>query len=183
MAPLRPWLAALLGRRRSSRTGARSAEPVVQIDDSAWTLASGPDALSRMLSEIETTALEVYAANGLPTEAGHYAMMPNTRVWRFIAENLPPEERWSIALNHPVEEGWRYAALKDLGAQGGLDNSEDVQAAAALLEGCSEVRIALKEKNPDTASDVMQSAIQLGADWRGLQQRLKPTKRAAIKKT
>ena len=159
---LRGWLK----RRRSS---APEVEPERSID--AWRsrdVAMPPDAISMLLFDIEQTALGVYAANGLPTRTGHYARGPRGRRWRFIGESLSAEARWTLVLDHPPQDGWRYGTLEDLGAH--ETGKPDVRAAADLLAGCSGLRSRLRDRGPTPLAEDLEAAIRLGAEWQLLLQ-------------
>ena len=118
------------------------------------------DALSRTLSEMEAAAHEVYALHGLPTRPGHYERAPRARRWRFIAEELTPEERFQRALDQPRQAGWRFARLEDLGAR---SNKPDLAAASDLLRLAARLREA--RDGPLLAEDLL-TAMELGATWR-----------------
>ncbi len=125
--------------------------------------AEGParlDALSRALSEMESAAHEVYALHGLPTRPGHYERPPRARRWRFIAEELTPEERFQRALAQPPQAGWRFGRLEDLGAR---SNKADLAAASDLLRLARRLREA--RDGPLLAEDLL-TAMELGAAWR-----------------
>ena len=118
------------------------------------------DALSRALSEMEAAAHEVYALHGLPTRPGHYERPPRARRWRFIAEQLTPEERFQRALDQPRQAGWRFGRLEDLGAR---SNKPDLAAASDLLRLARRLREA--RDGPLLAEDLLM-AMELGAIWR-----------------
>jgi len=125
--------------------------------------AEGParqDALSRALSEMEAAAHEVYALHGLPTRPGHYERPPRARRWRFIAEQLTPEERFQRAVDQPRQAGWRFGRLEDLGAR---SNKADLAAASDLLRLARRLREA--RDGPLLAEDLL-TAMELGATWR-----------------
>lgn len=118
------------------------------------------DALSRALSEMEAAAHEVYALHGLPTRPGHYERPPRARRWRFIAEQLTPEQRFQRALDQPRQAGWRFGRLEDLGAR---SNKPDLAAASDLLRLARRLREA--RDGPLLAEDLL-TAMELGAIWR-----------------
>jgi hypothetical protein len=162
---LADWLS---GRRRRSLvvpTPAEAADP--------WAGPSSPappDPVSRLLSDIEATALAIYEAHDAPTRPGQYVRSPKTRRWRFLADRLGAEERWAMVLANPPEDGWRYGALEDIGA----DPAEppELRAASALLRGCRQLRTSLRTRDLTTQADDIEAALRLGADWRMLKQAL-----------
>lgn len=118
------------------------------------------DALSLALSEMEGAAYEVYALHGLPTRPGHYERPPRARRWRFIAEQLTPQERFERTLERPRESGWRFARLEDLGER---SDKPDLAAASNLLSLARRLREA--RDGPLIAEDLL-TAMELGATWR-----------------
>ena len=134
------------------------------LDDSGWTAKAGPsepDALSLALDEIEAGALAAYHRAGLPTEAGHYRQGPDG-AWAFLAADLTPQQRFALALDHPPEQGWRFARLQDLGAR-----SEDryARAASRLLSDVAALRATRREP---LTRDHLLMAMELGAAWRAM---------------
>ncbi len=121
-----------------------------------------PAALVRALAEIEDGALEIYASAGLPTEPGHYRKAPDASDWTFVGDRLAPQDRFTLALTHPVEEGWRFARLQDLGARSGR---ADLRAASRLLNEIDEMRAARRGLLND---DHLLLAMELGGAWRAL---------------
>ena len=132
--------------------------------------AAAPDAVSRLLFDIEATALSIYEAHNAPTQPGQYVRSPRTTRWRFLADRLSAEERWALVLANPPEDGWRYGALEDIGADPA--GPPDLRAAAALLTGCERLRTSLRTRDLTTQSDDIEAALRLGADWRMLKQAL-----------
>ncbi|MBD3836767.1 hypothetical protein [Brevundimonas sp.] len=116
--------------------------------------------MSRALSEMEAAAHEVYALHNLPTRPGHYERPPRARRWRFIAEQLTPEQRFQRALDQPRQAGWRFGRLEDLGAH---SNKPDLAAASDLLRLARRLREA--RDGPLLAEDLL-TAMELGAIWR-----------------
>jgi hypothetical protein len=121
--------------------------------------AAEHDALDPLLDEIETVALSVYEAHGLPTDRGHYARSPRTKIWKFIAEDLTPEERFALVQANPPERGWRFGQLGDLGR---LSQNPDLKAAAELLDGAARLRVL--RRRPVTPDDLAE-VVRLGAAW------------------
>ena len=129
-----------------------------------------PDAVSRLLTDIEATALAIYQAHDAPTRPGEYVRSPKTRRWRFLADRLSAEERWALVLANPPEDGWRYGALEDIGADPA--EAPELRAAAALLRGCRRLRASLRNRDLTSQADDIEAALRLGADWRTLKQAL-----------
>lgn len=125
--------------------------------------ASEPDGLALALDQIEAAALEVYAANDLPDQPGHYRRAPNETEWRFLGAHLAPEARFALALEHPPEQGWRFARLQDLGAR---SDRADVREASRLLNDVAEFRLA---RRGVLTQDHLLMAMELGGAWRTLQ--------------
>jgi hypothetical protein len=121
-----------------------------------------PGPLDRALAEIEAGALEVYAKAGLPTEAGHYRKPPDADQWSFISDRITPEARFALALEHPVERGWRFARLQDLGAR---SDRPDLRAASRLLNDIAALRAA---RRGVMTEDHLLAAMELGGAWRAL---------------
>lgn len=124
--------------------------------------APAADALSRLLDQVEAGALAVYDQHGLPTRVGHYVREPEGGDWRFIAEHLSPTRRFELMLEHPPEQGWRFARLEDLGAR--HPNHPEVEVASELLNAVSRLRA---NRNAASADDLAE-AIRLGQAWRAL---------------
>jgi len=120
------------------------------------------DALSRLLDRIEADALAVYAAHGLPVEAGDYVRQAGASDWRRIGGTLTPEQRWSWIENHPQKDGWRFARLHDLGRH---HDDRDLKAAARLLDDIALLR---NVTSSGTISERLGRAITLGATWQAL---------------
>lgn len=161
---LRGWLR----HPRRSATAVRTGRAI-----DAWTgpdIPPPPDAVSALLSEIEQTALAIYEAHNVPIRPGQYVRSPRTRRWRFLADRLSAEERWALVLANPPEDGWRYGALEDIGADPA--GPPELKAAAALLTGCVRLRTSLGNRDATTLSDDIEAALRLGADWRVLKQAL-----------
>ncbi len=121
-----------------------------------------PDPLSLALDEIEAGALAVYAAAGLPTQAGHYRRERDDERWVFLAAQLTPQERFALTLEHSPEQGWRFARLQDLGAR---SEREDLRAASRLLADIARIRASRREI---LTQDHLLTAMELGAAWRAL---------------
>ena len=149
----------LIGWRPRGAAVAPQADPFAGIERRAAT----PDALSLMLDRIETTALAVYAEHGLPTRRGHYRKGPRAAQWRWVAERLTPEERFTLVLAKPPEKGWRHGALEDIGAQ--ETRKPRLVEAARLLAGVTVLRRRLRE---GALAEDIAAALALGRDWRAL---------------
>ena len=162
----------------------RSADPETQIDAvDSWVLTDrllerSSDGLNDLLEKIEETALAVYAANGLPVRRGHYEFSPRTKRWRFLSESLSPEERWTLALTKPANTGWRFAILEHLGADATVP---EVVSAARLLASARRLKSGLPDGNPALMRADLEDAIQVGAEWRLLQQNVDWRSRARLK--
>ncbi|MDQ1154652.1 hypothetical protein [Brevundimonas sp. SORGH_AS_0993] len=156
--------------RRLSRLSAlfgrgRAASPETPLSDPFAGFEPQPieaDAVDQALDEIEQGALSVYAAAGLPTRLGHYRRDPQDGRWAFVAARLTPEERFQLALDHPPEDGWRFARLQDLGLR---ETREDVRRAARLLNDIADLRAA--RHGPLTREHLL-VALELGGAWRAL---------------
>nr|WP_314433482.1 hypothetical protein [uncultured Brevundimonas sp.] len=120
------------------------------------------DDLSLALDEIEAAALDIYASNGLPRQPGHYRLAPNETEWRFIGADLTPEARFSLTLEHPSEQGWRFARLQDLGAR---SDRADLREASRLLNDIAMFR---KARRGVLTQDHLLMAMELGGAWRAL---------------
>jgi hypothetical protein len=153
------WLSRLFGRRRDPEGAAH--DPFIAAADRPTAEA---DALTALLAQIEGAALAVYERHGLPTRPGHYRWGPNARDWTFIAETLTPDQKFALALDHPREAGWRFAARDDLGAAH-PETPELVQASGAL-SGCAWLRA----RRGVAAAEALASALKLGALWRDMVQ-------------
>lgn len=133
---------------------------------------SGPpvpvdNALSQLLAELEDHALTVYAQAGLPTQQGHYARAPGDTAWQFVAEHLPPSDRWALVQTYPPEQGWRFGTLRTLGAYEPA-TSPAVLASQVLTE-CQAVKDSPEARFDGTVS-LLERAIRLGitSTWLGL---------------
>jgi hypothetical protein len=155
----------MAGRWRVWLPGRRAVPPASPQSD-PFTAPANPateaDALSRLLDEIQAVALAVYDQHGLPTRLGHYVRDPVDGEWRLIAEQLSPTRRFELMLEHPAEQGWRFARLEDLGAR--HRDHPEVEVASELLNAVSRLR-----RNRGSASaDDLAEAIRLGQIWRTL---------------
>lgn len=171
------WREWLLGNR--GRTQRKSAL-VVAAD--VWERAGkrGPATLP-ILAEIEASAVEVYAAHGLPTRTGHYQRAPGAQEWVWLAEELPTDLRWAMVLERPPEDGWRYATLEDIGRFPGA--SAEVRAAADLLGECRHLKDRLLGREPGEPGDDIQTAIRLGFAWHALKDAMAWKEKARLKLT
>ena len=149
---------AWLPRRRSAPPAPVEADPFTPPAD--FEPPPEDDPLSLLLAEIQAGALAVYDRHGLPTRLGHYVRDPADGEWRFLAERLSPTRRFEPMLEHPPEEGWRFARLEDLGAR---SNKPDLAAASDLLRLAARLREA--RDGPLLAEDLL-TAMELGATWR-----------------
>lgn len=87
----------------------------------------------RALARLQKQALAVYERHGLPTKPGHYIRSPGDGKWRPIPKAETPQDRFAAVLRRPPDEGWRYAALADLGRKTYPDRP-DVRLASDILE-------------------------------------------------
>jgi hypothetical protein len=143
--------------RRCPPEGLAPSEPEAvedQFDDHR--AGASARAIVGLLDEIEATALAIYAAFDLPIVPGHYARSPRSKRWKFITDDLTPEERWALALANP---GWRFSTMESLGDH----DAPELQRAAQLLADCRRLR------DCSTDREELEAAIRLGAEWRALQ--------------
>ena len=152
----RAWLPA----RRSAPPAPAETDPFTPPAD--FEPPPEDDALSLLLAEIQAGALAVYDRHGLPTRLGHYVRDPADGEWRFIAERLSPTRRFELMLEHPPEEGWRFARLEDLGAR--HRDHPEVEVASELLNAVSRLR----QNRASASADDLAEAIRLGQAWRAL---------------
>ena len=155
----RSLISGLLRRRPAVSPALDDIDPFVRADDAS---PAEPDPLSLALDEIEAGALDIYVKAGLPTQAGHYRQGPDTDGWVLVAAKLTPQERFALALEHPPEQGWRFARLEDLGAR---SDREDLRAASRLLGDIARLRASRREV---LTQDHLLTAMELGAAWRAL---------------
>ena len=151
---------AWLPRRRSAPPAPVEADPFTPPAD--FEPPPEDDPLSLLLAEIQAGALAVYDRHGLPTRLGHYVRDPADGEWRFIAERLSPTRRFELMLEHPPEEGWRFARLEDLGAR--HRDHPEVEVASELLNAVSRLR----QNRASASADDLAEAIRLGQAWRAL---------------
>lgn len=154
----------LVGSAPGQAPGAQSDEGAALSPFDRPVAAESPasDPLEDALAEIETGALEVYARAGLPTGPGHYRKAPDADAWSFIAASLSPEVRFALTLDHPPEQGWRFARLQDLGAK---SDRPDLKAASRLLNDISNLRAARRGL---LTEQHLLIAMELGGAWRAL---------------
>lgn len=159
MAGWRSWLGGRRGRPASTTA--------VAVPGDLWEQAGRrrPAPLP-VIAEIEADALGVYAAEGLPTRHGHYRRGPDDAEWTWLAEDLPAETRWDMVLERPLEQGWRYATLEDIGRFPGAP--AELIAAAKLLAVCRHLKDRLAGREPGEPGGDIQAAIRLGASWQSL---------------
>ncbi len=172
------WREWLLGNRGRAN---RKTTALVQAND-FWERAGqrGPATLP-VLAEIEASAMEVYAAHGLPTRPGHYQRPPGNAEWIWLAEELPAELRWALVLERPPEHGWRYATLEDIGRFPGA--SGELLAAANLLAECRHLKDRLAGREPGEPGEDIQAAIRLGFEWHALRDAMAWKEKARLKLT
>jgi len=120
----------------------------------------------RLLSEIEGSACAVFARHGLPDRPGHYAYSPTADSWRFLAEDLTAEERWSLVNAQRAGSGWRFGTLEDLGDQPG--NPAEVRHAAEMLRACRLLRVRLDQGGGAALAEALEAALGLGVRWRAV---------------
>ncbi len=171
------WREWLLGNRGRTR---RKTALVIAAD--IWERAGkrGPATLP-IIAEIEASALEVYAAHGLPTRQGHYQRAPGAEEWVWLAEELPADLRWAMVLERPPEHGWRYATLEDIGRFPGA--SAELRAAANLLGQCRHLKDRLLGREPGEPGEDIQTAIRLGFEWHALRDAMAWKETARLKLT
>lgn len=158
------WRDWLLGNR--GRQDRRTTEMVRTVD--MWERAGKSSiAILPIMAKVEKLALQVYGDHHLPTEPGHYRRGPKGDGWVYLGEHVDAEIRWAMVLQHPPEEGWRYATLEDIGRFPGA--STELLAAANLLSTCRHLKSRLLGREPGNAGDDIDTAIRLGVDWRELQ--------------
>lgn len=175
MAAWREWLLGNRGR------GRRNTALTVAAGD-MWERAGrrAPPTLPAIV-EVESSAIEVYAAHGLPTRHGHYQRAPGAPGWTWLAEELPAELRWAMVLERPPEHGWRYATLEDIGRFPGA--SDELLAAANLLAECRHLKDRLTGREPGEPGDDIQTAIRLGFEWHALKDAMAWKEKARLKLT
>lgn len=171
------WREWLLGDR-----GRRDRKTALVAAADLWERAGrrGPATLP-VIAEVEASALEVYAAHGLPTRHGHYQRAPGAPEWTWLAEELPAEVRWAMVLERPPEHGWRYAILEDIGRFPGA--SSELLAAANLLAECRHLKDRLWGREPGEPGDDIQTAIRLGHEWHVLKDAMAWKEKARLKLT
>ncbi len=158
------WREWLLGNR--GRQDRRTTAMVRAVD--MWERAGKASAATLpIMAKVEKLALQVYAANHLPIEAGHYRRGPTSDGWVYLGEQIDAEVRWAMVLQHPPEEGWHYATLEDIGRFPGAPT--ELLAAANLLSTCRHLKARLLGREPGEPGDDIETAIRLGVDWRELQ--------------
>lgn len=118
-----------------------------------------------LLDEIETAALSIYRAHGLPTQLGQYARSERSKTWKFVAEKLDAEERWELFLANDTGKGWRFSSLENLGlSQAGA--SPELRNASELLAACRALRSSLTGQGTTSRAEDIEAAIRLGSAWR-----------------
>lgn len=152
----RDLFSGLIGGRRAKDQDA-DFDPFARPDEFE---ALEPDGLTLALDEIEAAALDVYVSNGLPSQPGHYRRAPGETEWQFLGAHLTPEARFALTLEHPPEQGWRFARLQDLGAR---SDREDLREASRLLADVAELRRASKGM---LTREHLMMALEIGAAWR-----------------
>lgn len=161
MAAWREWLLGNRGRRDRRTTA------MVRAVDLWERAGKASTATLPVMAKVEKLALQVYGAHNLPTEPGHYRRGPNSDGWVFLGETIEAEVRWAMVLQHPPQEGWRYATLEDIGRFPGAPT--ELLAAANLLSTCRHLKSRLLGREPGEPGDDIETAIRLGVDWRELQ--------------
>ena len=121
------------------------------------------DSLTALLASVEKTALMIYEAYGLPTDAGHYSRSPRAKNWRHIGTNMSAEERWTLALKKP---DWRFSTREALGGQ--TDAPPELRQAAHLLAVCTELQ-QMSFGGMALTREAISLAVNLGAEWTLLQ--------------
>lgn len=171
------WREWLLGNR-----GRRGRQTALVVPGDQWERAGrrAPATLPA-IAEVEASALEVYAAHGLPTRHGHYQRAPGAPEWTWLADELPAQTRWSMVLERPPEHGWRYATLEDIGRFPGA--SADLLAATNLLAECRHLKDRLTGREPGDPGDDIQTAIRLGYQWHALKDAMAWKEQARLRLT
>lgn len=118
------------------------------------------------LDEIEAVALGIYASHGLPTQPGQYARSPDNPRWKFIGKTLTAEERWKLALELGSTKGWRFCSLDELWIEDGQTPTLLSQA-SLMLSACRRLKQSLTAGFGARHAEDIQTALRLGADWRG----------------
>ncbi len=158
-----------IARALGIRTTRGPSEQDVIDDVDRWSRADadadGDDPLFRRLGRMEQDALDIYAAQGLPTQPGHYARAPGDAEWQFVARTLLPQDRWTLVQDYPPEEGWRFATLQTLGRA--EPAGSPAIAASAVLVDCRALRDAPEARHEATMA-LLERAIGLGVGWGGL---------------
>ncbi|MBX9616326.1 MAG: hypothetical protein K2X25_12080 [Caulobacteraceae bacterium] len=166
----------LSGRRRQNRTSD------VAIAADVWERAGqAATATLPVMAEVEALALRIYGAHDLPTRPGHYRRGPDAGTWVYLGEQVDPDLRWAMVLEMPPEAGWRYATLEDIGRFPGAP--ADLRAASELLATCRHLKSRLAGREPGHPGDDLETAIRLGASWRGLTDALAQRSKSRLKLT
>lgn len=156
------WRGMLTGRR-----GDREAATAVARAADVWEKAGQRASASLpTMTEVEATALKVYAEHGLPTQPGHYRRGPGSDGWDYLGQAVDIERRWDMVLERPSEAGWRFATLEDIGRYEGA--SAELRAAAALLSACRHLKDRMHGRAVGDPGDDIERAIRLGVDWQRL---------------
>jgi len=158
------WRQFTLGvaRRLGIRTRSASDEDLRAFGLDAWSsepTAPVDNGLSQLLAELEERALTVYARAGLPTRRGHYARAPDDRAWQFLAEQMPPADRWALVQDYPPEQGWRFATLRTVGLYESAGSPAFL--AAEVLSECRALRDS-PEGRYDGTMALLERSIRLG---------------------
>lgn len=96
------------------------------------------DEIGELLNSFEARGLEIFGRYGLPTVPGAYRRGP-TGDWEFLASSIAIQDRWSLVLQNPPEDGWKYAKLADVGRQM-LPQEREVMAAVSILDAVEAAR-------------------------------------------
>lgn len=172
------WREWLLGNR--GRKDRRAAAIVRAVD--LWERAGkSSTSVLPIMVKVEKLAFQIYQDYGLPTQPGHYRRGPSADEWVFLGEHVSAEWRWAMVLEHPPEEGWRYATLEDIGRYPGAPT--ELLAASNLLATCRHLKSRLAGTEPGEPGNDIETAIRLGVDWRELQDLISWRESAKLKLT
>lgn len=142
-------LSALLRRlpalaRGQDEADSRSVAPVLDPPGGA----SSGSSVRKLLALAQAEALDAFRKAGLPDTPGVFGFDPDQARWVVLGADETPTERWRYVLNHPPENGWRYAGLSQIGRRErpgdpvialAADLLDQVSSSLARLEGRSGV--------------------------------------------
>ncbi len=134
-------------------------EETLPAPDPEEELPQLPEGLEDDIRSVELAALEIYSRHGLPTQAGGYAQRGLDAPWEKLADDLTPQEKWTLMEEAPEGANWRFVERSGIGR---THPEVIVRRASALLAACEGLRARLTGRLPTTAQDVV-DALQLGA--------------------